>query len=495
MAAIMLGMLPDIPPLETLGDREPRQEGEEQDGTLGPGLFIGEGRPHGLLLGTRDTDGPDLLSRQCSVESTSSSTCSLILGERGEGGRLPRSLPFVGFLRHAPPQQLLSGQLDRLLRRRAPPARDEADCNLEPEPAGLAPEKRAPPVLPRESPYVGFQRHAPPSPSLCFTAAAAPLPALLKLPEAQLSAGSRTAKPLGVASAFCLEHPEAQRQWPGRLPEEVWTALLAFSVEVPSLGRLSRLSRGFPELLASQAVWAGRPVRVSPAVVPRLARRLDRWLRVWQACSKLTLPRSSQLLAEVHRRAPELQVEVAWRFDHHLKGDGVEVTRHGLTARRISDEELVVLGDSALPSGSGQAPFLEVRLDERGEAIGDGLNDFGFGVTACDPEEIGDLGSVADEVPRSWVVDFTAASVVLSVNNHEAAKGRCVTSDDLRQGDRVGLRLAPGAVEVYINGILRERLAPATEDCVPVSGGLFPVIDLYGRTVQVSRTDAEEPML
>jgi len=101
---------------------------------------------------------------------------------------------------------------------------------------------------------------------------------------------------------------------------------------------------------------------------------------------------------------------------------------------------------------------------------------------------------VADEVPRSWVVDFTAASVVLSVNNQEAAKGRCVTADDLREGDRVGLRLMPGLVEVYINGILREQLAPLPEDCVPIASGLFPVIDLYGRTVQVSRTDAEEPL-
>lgn len=41
------------------------------------------------------------------------------------------------------------------------------------------------------------------------------------------------------------------------------------------------------------------------------------------------------------------------------------------------------------------------------QGIGDQINDFGFGVTASDPEELDELGAVADEVPRSWVVDFT----------------------------------------------------------------------------------------
>jgi len=208
------------------------------------------------------------------------------------------------------------------------------------------------------------------------------------------------------------------------------------------------------------------------------------------------VPRSSQLLAEVALRAPELPIEVAWRFDRHLKGDGVEVLLSGLAARRISDEELVVLGDAPLPCGPGRQPYLEVRLDERSEqgaADGDGLNDFGLGVTACDPEELREIGSVADEVPKSWVVDFTQSSVVLSVNNHNAAKGRGVSAAELRQGDRVGLRVMPDAIEVFVNGALRERLKPCPEERVPEGVSLFPVLDLYGLSTQISRTDADGP--
>lgn len=483
MSMMTAGDVPEVPPFSLMAGDEPERESavDRAKSRSGP-LFVDT---------SASSDCAGLLSRQVSGESEGASSTSSLLLEPGEA-RLPRRQPFVGFLRHAPPQQLLSGQLDLLLRRRCSQQEDEeeeVDSMLDAD--GDEKEEKAA-ALPRASPYVGFQRHAPPSPSLCFSSSSIPpLPALPRLPEAsELVAG--TCEHFGP----CRSHApatEAQRQWPGRLPEEVWTGVLGFAVELPLLGVLSRLSRGFPDLLVSHSVWAGRPVRISPALVPQLAPRLGKWLDVWQSSTKLILPRSAQLLSEVSRRAPGLAVEVAWRFDQHLKGDGVEVLKHGLVARRTSDEELVVLGDAALPSAPGRTPYLEVRLDERGEAIGDGLNDFGFGVTACDPEEIGELGAVADEVPRSWVVDFTAASVVLSVNNQEAAKGYRVTADDLHQGDRVGLRLAPGQVEVYINGRLSEKLVPRVEDCVPTSG-LFPVIDLYGRTIQVSRTFAEEPL-
>jgi len=270
--------------------------------------------------------------------------------------------------------------------------------------------------------------------------------------------------------------------------------MVKFAIDLASVPQLARISQGFPELVRSRSVWSGRPVRVPPMLMAQLAPRLSKWLDAWQLSTKLVVPHSNQLLTEVARRAPGLPVEVSWRFDRHMKGTGVEILRHGVTARRTSDEELVVLGDAPLRMASGLAPYLEVQLDERGESIGDGLNDFGFGVTASHPGEIQELGCVADEVPRSWVVDFTECSVVLSANNHEAAKGRRVTAQDLLQGHRVGLRLADDAVEVFINGQLRERLVPSPEDSIPLGVSLFPVFDLYGCTTQISRSDAEEPL-
>lgn len=410
-----------------------------------------------------------------------------------DGCRLPRDLALVGFLRHAP-KQVLSGQFDRLRKRHTALAQEDMPCEDESE-SKAAWEKSSPSLLlPRASPYVGFQRHAPPSPSLSFAAAITRIQSpVLLLTKASISECDED------FSSFSLESPMNEpatgaQSWPGSLPEEVWAKILGAVIEVPSLCRIACIARGFPEMVASPSVWSKRPVRVSPAVVAQLAPQLGRWLMVWEGATKLILPRSSQLLAEVARRAPVMPVEIAWRFDQHLKGDGVEVLKNGLMVKRIAEEELVVLGDAALVVAPGRAPYLEVCLDVRGENVGDGLNDFGFGVTASDPEELRELGAVADEVPCSWVVDFTQCSVVLSVNNHEATKGRHVTSKDLRQGDRVGLRLTREAVEVYINGALRECLVPPLEERVPMGICLFPVVDLYGCTVQISRTDAEEPL-
>eukprot|EP00421_Protoceratium_reticulatum_P041305 CAMPEP_0168456028 /NCGR_PEP_ID=MMETSP0228-20121227/51070_1 /TAXON_ID=133427 /ORGANISM="Protoceratium reticulatum, Strain CCCM 535 (=CCMP 1889)" /LENGTH=437 /DNA_ID=CAMNT_0008470923 /DNA_START=1 /DNA_END=1314 /DNA_ORIENTATION=- len=430
-----------------------------------------------------------VFSRQVSEELGASSALSRQTS--GEATFLPRDQPFVGFMRHAP-QQVLFGQLDRLLRRRALQPADEelaSDCGDCESDDAEEEQLMVPLALPRESPYVGFQRHAPPSPMLRFSA---PSPALHpRKPPHQKQVSSFALEP-----AMEEEPSPAQASRPQLMPEELWAGTLALAAEAMDIGRLSAVARGFPEVMRSEAVWRAKAVRIPPGALPELAPRLAAWLQVWRTCAKLVLPRSSQLLAEVARRAPAMPVEVAWRFDQHLKGEGVEVLCHGRTVRKTADEELVVLGDAALPvpEKGGRAPYLEVRLDERGEDMGDSLNDFGFGVTASDPEDIHELGAVADEVPRSWVVDFTQNSVVLSVNNHEAAKGRSVCAKNLHQGDRVGLRIQSAAIEVFINGVLRERLVPPPEDRIPEGGGLFPVIDLYGRTVQLSRTDAEEPM-
>jgi hypothetical protein len=416
---------------------------------------------------------------------------------------LPRSLPYIGFLRHAP-QQALHCQLDRLLQRR----RNSTPVKVTDESIDLTDGTTDPvkpimmsPVLPRTSPYVGFKRHAPPSPMLCFGVKGLPaLPAFSPLPAAAFPFPS----PLEEGEEeFQMSLPSSEgdavvttREYPGRLPQEVWEAILWPAIEVCNVLVISSIARGFPEAVKSPDIWRGRSVRIDPPLVRGLAPYLSTWLPVWRHASKLVLPRSSQLLAEVRRLEPHVPIEVMWRFDQTLKGNGVEVVNHGLTVRRIDDEELVVLGDAPIPKS--RAPYLEVCLDERGQAIDcsedELLNDFGFGVTASAPQEIGELGAVADEVPRSWVVDFTQSSVVLSVNNNEAAKGCAVSAHDLHEGDRVGLRVLPHAVQVYLNGVLCETLSPAPEDCVPAGIDLYPVLDLYGRTVQISRTDAEEPV-
>mmetsp|Transcript_8704 Transcript_8704/g.20714 ORF Transcript_8704/g.20714 Transcript_8704/m.20714 type:complete len:414 (+) Transcript_8704:214-1455(+) len=392
---------------------------------------------------------------------------------------LPRSSPFVGCLRHAP-QQMLLGQLDRLLRRRAHGRISEIGCRDADSAAASEEELLSSPTaicsrdgkLPSSSPYVGFQRHAPPSsPVLSFSAASG---SMLK-PEV----------PEG------LELPLSKECLPGGLPEEIWVDVLRSVIDVQSLGALSRVNMAFSKVVESEDTWRDRVVRVPPSCLADLAPQLDRWLDAWRAARKLVLPRSTQLLNEVTHRAPLLPVEVSWRFDQHLKGGGVEVLKHGTAVRRVAEEELVVLGDAALLQKPGHWPYLEVHIDKCGEGIGDSVNDFGFGVTACDPQEIEELGSVADEVPRSWVVDFTQSMVCLSINNQEAAVGKRLSASALKEGSYVGLLVKPTSFEIYIDGILQESLM--IEERVPDNIGLFPVLDLYGRTIEISKTDAEEP--
>lgn len=385
------------------------------------------------------------------------------------GPRLPRGLPFVGFLRHSPKQALL-GQLERLLQRRTTKVQQ---CEQEIHDSDVESSGSSEKLL-RASPYVGFQRHAPPSPTLSFS--------VPRRPEA--------------CERFELEPLEACAL-PGSLPLEVWTSILSLVLEFQEVHRVLATNQAMREVVMHQRSWENRVVRVTPGCLPRLAPKLSSWLVAWQRCAKLVVPRCSQLCMEVARQAPQIQVEVAWRFDEHLKGRGIEVINGGRTVRRVAPEELVVLGDAALPCSPNRLPYLEVQLDEWDPApSAEILNDFGFGVTSCDPEEIGELGQVADEIPSSWVVDFTQSTVSLSINNREAAKSRCLCAHHLHKGDRVGLLITPEAFEIYINGSLRDRLmSRRAEERVPANTRLFPVLDLYGRTLQISRTDAEGPSL
>jgi len=332
----------------------------------------------------------------------------------------------------------------------------------------------------RESPYVGFCRHAPPSPIVYFArknSADDSLPSFDLLPEED-------------------EDAEVSDVLPGALAEDVWGNIFNYVTDVAAIPALSRVDRAFQGIMRHSATWHGRAVVVPIGALPRLAPLLDHWLSAWTSASKLVIPRSKQLLQEVTDRAPNLKVEVAWRFDRHSKGEGVEVLRDGATVRRTDVEEVVVLGDAPLVVEEDRPAYMEVLLDEL-DAVpsGDGLNDFGIGITACAPEEIEELGCVADEVPCSWIVDFANNSVCLSVNNNLETKGTGIGAEKLVSGDRVGVLVTPGgdAIQVFVNGVLCETLKVPAAQHLPKGRPLFPVLDLYGRAVQVSCTRAERP--
>jgi hypothetical protein len=399
-------------------------------------------------------------------------------------GILPRDSALVGFLRHSP--QAMHEHFDKLCQWRA---QKESEESKELENS----------KLPSASPYVGSQRHAPPSPVLRFTNPqtrsqgsqdAFFMPPLLELASSSGDSFFSEDEDVMEIASLTLHH----------LPEEVWINFVSLMIEVAGIGLLARVARGVSSILKSELVWENRQVVVSPASVVHLAPMLSSWLPAWKLANKLVVPRSSQLLSELSRQAPEIPIEVAWRFDQMFKGNGVEVINSGRTVKRLqgAEEELVVLGDAPLPQtiptdGHGdRCPFFEVTLEDRSVESEDTVNDFGIGITACPPCDMEELGAVADEVPSSWVIDFAKSSVMLSINNSEVAKACHVSY--LKEGDRVALRItAIGSIEIFINGILHEHFIPPNEKRVPRGVALYPVLDLYGCTMQLSRTDAEEP--
>lgn len=393
--------------------------------------------------------------------------------------QLPSRSPFVGFLRHSP-HQTMQEQFHNITAWRSRCSSTACgDAALE----DTWTEKQDL-QLPKTSPYVGSQRHAPPSPFLAFASTWLPPPAF-ELDE--ISDEEPETSSLSSAAGSRLPGES-----PNQVPEDVWHSVLSFVAETPMILRLAPVARGVYTLLKSEVVWADHAVRISPGMVEGLAPNLDAWLPVWRLASKLIVPRSIQLLEELQERT-NLHIEVAWRFDKELKGRGVDVINHGGSVKRIADaeEELVVLGDAPLIMHE-EAHYFEVSLDDRtaDTAMGN-LNDFGIGVTARPPSLVAE---VASEVPMSWVVDFTRSSVVLSVNNREAAKGENASAEDLEEGDKVGLRVTPcGSFEIFINGELRQKLVLKMSDRVPRGIKLFPVLDLYGCTAQLSRTDSDSP--
>mmetsp|Transcript_6696 Transcript_6696/g.25117 ORF Transcript_6696/g.25117 Transcript_6696/m.25117 type:complete len:441 (-) Transcript_6696:119-1441(-) len=422
-------------------------------------------------------------------------------GEASADRDLPRSSPFVGFLSHAPRRFVRTDQLEHLLRRRASPsspvaAPAEGGATAAAQAPVLAPatSSRAPPPTDlRKLPYVGYQRHAPPSPLLRFQAPFhRPLRACVhtelegELPELILAEGLQLMPPSLVLSSSPA----------GGLPMEIWLSVLSNIIEVREIARLAAIARCFPDLLRTPEAWCGREVHLHPASLESFAPHLGTWLPAWYSASRLVVPKSQQLLSAIALAAPHLKVDTAWRFNAELRGASVDVVDYGLAVRRSGNTELVVLGDAPLPtSSSGGEPYLEVCLDERGLDISDGANDFGIGVTACDPTDIDKLGIVAVEVPQSWVIDFSRTRVTLSHNDTDVARGSGgLCSGALQEGARIGLRVtSKGAVEVFVDGILREHLVPPDHLRVPTGTPLFAVLDLWGRSLKISRTLNEYP--
>lgn len=404
-----------------------------------------------------------ILPELCMVPSTSSDSWG------SWGSFLPKN-PFIRFHRHAP-LRFPSDASDTKSLDGSPSCVDEVSESR---------FQQALAKLLKESPYVGFCRHAPPSPTLSF----------------ERPGKFANEDHFDIPGLQLGEDPTTSTKLPGALPEDVWTTILLRVLEVDDIPSFARIARGFQSLLLSPNSWQGSQVVVLPSHVQGLAPLLEQWLAAWAKAGKLVLPRSAQLQARVQILAPSLPIEVAWRFDRHAKGSGIEVIMDGEQVRRVGEDEVVVLGDAPLIVADGRAPYIEVQLKSTDdEFIGDGLNDFGIGVTARDPEKIEDLGSVAAEVPSTWVIDFTAHTVCLSINNYEEAKGHGASSGGLVVGDRVGVLFLPQecAAEVYINGQFRDKLQPSRRNNLLFSPRLFPVFDLYGRVSQLSRTYAERP--
>mmetsp|Transcript_59887 Transcript_59887/g.110911 ORF Transcript_59887/g.110911 Transcript_59887/m.110911 type:complete len:474 (+) Transcript_59887:104-1525(+) len=418
---------------------------------------------------------------------------------------LPRDLPFVGFLRHAP-RHGLPDRLERLLKRRQAPSSISAEgarsSQGDDDLKSVEQDWTKPPSGLKR---MGSIPRNVSSPLLTYSEVDHDGDATLPLWPLEEKAVSCLLPPsavdhrspdgvLGSANTLTLQSLERGFCNSLRLPEELWATVLSYLAEVKGLHSLCSLGHGYGRVLQWQYVWAGRHIRLPSAIASKALPKFGAWLQAWRSCSKLVVPYCEELIAEVALHAPDVPLEVAWRFDTNMKGTGVEVLNDGEIVHRVNGEDLVVIGDAPLPSSTSTQPYLEVRLDERGEDLGDSFNDFGIGLTASNPLLLHALGTVADEVPHSWVLDFMKSAVALSINNTEAMRSDAVTAGDLQEGDRVGILVSSdGGLELFINGISRHRFVPRPEDRVPLGAGLFPVLDLYGRTVQVSRTFAEEP--
>lgn len=438
---------------------------------------------------------------------------------------LPKSSPYVGHYRHAPPSPVhaeLAESLQKLLSR----TRKTRDTKEPALPRPLSP-------LPKNSPFVGYQRHAPQSPRMSPLGSMSPMalePAALPADEAF---SLNDDGPLGLFflddSAMNLDNieegedsfslfqlgddlheeeasvsfdpfPALFKKMPASsrkkstlsldqyLPHTTLCEVINNIATTKMLPSLLSASRSFHEATRSPQTWQGIPVSIPPAAV-FYTEKLESYSDMWKEAEKIMLPRCSNLFVQLNETCPDVPLEVVWRFDSRLKGTGVTVKNNGKTACRSDDDKVVVLGDAPI-----RESYFEVFLDERDDDMDwENPNDFGLGVTASHRRAREQMKSVevAGEVPHSWVVDFSKSSIFLVINNEQAAQYEFFGAADIRKGDRVGLLLEPNIIRVYING-LQEASLKVPEHAL-IEGTLYPVFDLYGRTKQITYSTASRP--
>lgn len=448
---------------------------------------------------------------------------------------LPKSSPYVGHYRHAPPSPVPSELADRLqgLLGRARKTQDTK------EPVAARPLS----LLPKNSPFVGYQRHAPESPRMCPMGSMSPMslePAALPadILPADEAFSLNDDGPLGLffiddnianldndeEDSFCLQ-PLADQLDPEEddftlddpfpalfkkksavsskksklaldqyLPHDALCQVIQNIATTKMLPSLLSASHAFHEATRSPQTWQGIPVSLPPAAAFYRGRHIPKYVAMWQQAEKIMMPRCSKLSAEFRETCPDVPREFIWRFDSRLKGCGVTVKNNGKTACRTDDDKVVVLGDAPIRNS-----YLEVFLDERDEDMSweNQPNDFGLGVTsshqtACEELKQGNL-EVAGEFPHSWVVDFSKNSIFLVINNENVARHELFGAADIHKGDRVGLKLERHLIRVYVNGKQEATLTVPDHAPIEPMGTLYPVFDLYGRTKQMTYSEASSP--
>lgn len=451
---------------------------------------------------------------------------------------LPKSSPYVGHYRHAPPSPVhaeLAERLQNLLSR----SRKTQDTN------GMRPLS----LLPRDSPFVGTKRHAPQSPKMsnvlgprctsplaCTAGSMSPTVTLSPIclgPAALPTERALAANdgPLGLfflddnlpdldddeeeEECFCLrplfaelyqeEEFSSFQPFPSLtrcikskkslvsidscLPHTTLCQVLKSAMTTKLLGSVLSVNHAFADAAKSPLTWQGIPVSLPPSA-PLYEEEITNLLGAWTQAKKIVMPRCSDLFAEVLDVCPDVPTEIAWRFDPSLKGSGVQVRDHGKTACKINEDKVVVLGDAPVRNS-----YFEIVLDERDDDTDwDNPNDFGLGVTSSRTKagEHMKKVEVAGEVPHSWVVDFSKRSIFLVINNEHAAQYDMFGAEDISKGDRVGLFLEPNAIYVYVNGIQEACLQ--VPEHAKIDGILYPVFDLYGRTKRMTRSVASHPL-
>lgn len=333
----------------------------------------------------------------------------------------------------------------------------------------------------------------------------------------------------------------ALRGLPGDLPEDLWQRVLAMTITEPSGGqrgpgevrKIAAVCRALNHLLHLPESWEGLAVTLGAVAPESVETIMKKWGHVW---SRVAVARLPSVLAEgslgAMLKREGVVVEKIWSFQQpddqpsyeRQTSGGVRVQPGGASAEKLTKKELkkqqeeagaetndeedtrlVVIGDCPLLKD-----YFELRIEARASdsddetaddyAIDDEVNDMGIGFTTCSPEEIRENQDdedqppylVADEVPNSWVLDFSKSCVMLSVNNEnmpvisETPGGGF---DMLKKGTVVGVGVTEDRMGVTLFLNKKEMITLRVDEPskkIPDDVPLYPVFDLYGRTLKVT---------